>query len=622
MKSRTSCFNPAFSRHLLRRFWPLWALWLAVLILAGIGAPAGNPPEAYGSQDLYVQELNRVLLHTGVFLAEAAAAAGPLMTMAMLGWLYHPGSCGMVCSLPMRREEAYLSSVLTGLVPMIAAEVLVFLLILARFGGIEGVDRSHIVTWLTVVVMGSVGFYGFACFCGVLTGNTVVLPLVYVLLGCAAVVLESTVRALLGVLVYGYTWERLSFDWLAPLPRVLSSLNVVGEQIPPAPPVGSAIQAERNMVYHVEGLPYLAGFCAAGIVLALLAVPILRKRHMETAGEIVAVPVLRPIFRLCMAVGTALVLATVGCDELFGQIFTGRTLFPAAVVLLCLGAAIGYFIAEMLIRKTLRVFGRGWKLIGIICASLTLLAVLAETDVTGYEKRVPAPDEVMAVYMPYYSGDRLTDPASVRAYCDLHAGIVAHKAANDGAFPARSTTLTLRYVLKNGETFTRVYRVANDAAAQADPDSDIARYQALCNIPEAILGRVRADREVRAETILYAALEILTPNQAPDRKWDSETLRLSAETAESLYREGILPDAREGNIALWYAWDSDESRGESTAVSIDIELAPDPAKAPAGEYRAYDPRDHLSVTVLTRSEHTLRWLKDNLGMEARSREEP
>jgi hypothetical protein len=56
-------------------------------------------------------------------------------------------------------------------------------------------------------------------------------------------------------------------------------------------------------VYRVQDQGYLIAVGAAGLALGLLAVLILKKRHMESAGEIVAVPVLRPIFRVCMAVG-------------------------------------------------------------------------------------------------------------------------------------------------------------------------------------------------------------------------------------------------------------------------------------------------------------------------------
>ena len=83
----------------------------------------------------------------------------------------------------------------------------------------------------------------------------------------------------------------------------------------------------------------------------------------------------------------------------------------------------------------------------------------------------------------------------------------------------------------------------------------------------------------------------------------------------SLWAEGILPDAREGNIARWYAWDGEECRTEQTNVTVNLELFPAEGGAASYDYRAYSPRDHFDITVLTRSAHTLGWLKDTLGLE-------
>ena len=623
MRSKTSCFNRAFSRHLLRRFWPLWLLWLAALLVVAIGAPLGNPPEAYGSHMAYLNELNRTMLETGVFLAKAAAAAGPLMAMAMLGYLYNPRSCGMVCSLPMRREETYFTAVLTGLIPMLLADVLVFLLLLVRFGGMEGVHREYIVKWLELVVLGNAGFYGFACFCGLLTGSTVILPVVYVLLGCAAVVYESGVRAVLRMLVYGYTWDRIYISFLSPLPTILSDLHVNGLRAP-GWTEELAARGETEMIYQVKGMDYLVGFCIAGIALAVVAVLILKKRQMENAGDIVAVPVLRPLFRICMAVGTALVAASIVCDEFFSQVLSGRTLFAAVLATLILGAALGYFIAEMLIKKTLRVFGRGWKQLGLICAALILFAVLAKADVAGYETRLPEADAIEAVIVPH-NGDRFTDPDFIAAFRDFHAGLIAHRAENENTLSPRSMTISLNYELKNGKTFSRLYHIAVNEAAEQDPDSDLNRYENLMNRPEAILRRVGADRDIGEDTILYANLDIYSPNPVPNRGMQSETLRLTVDQAASLYREGILPDAEAGNIERWYAWESEACRSEPMNVCVNLGLTPRPGitadpvpTAVPLAVATYDPYQHLSITVLNRSENTLRWLKENLDLEPQS----
>ena len=47
--------------------------------------------------------------------------------------------------------------------------------------------------------------------------------------------------------------------------------------------------------------------------------------HMESAGDVVAVPVLKPVFQYCMAVGTALVLPVL-VSMLLGIRLNGRGL--------------------------------------------------------------------------------------------------------------------------------------------------------------------------------------------------------------------------------------------------------------------------------------------------------
>ena len=609
MRSRASCFNRAFSRSLLRRFWPLWALWLALLLTVGLGNPLGTPPEAYASRAVYLSQLNRVLLETGVILVNCAAAAAPLMVMAMLGYLYSPRACGMVNALPMRRGEAYLTAALTGLAPMLAADVLAYLLLLVRFGGIEGVDAGHIHTWFALVAMGNVAFYGMACFCGVLTGNAVVVPLVYFVLGVAALVVENASRELLGMLVYGYAWENERFAWLAPLAGLFNELEI------------SAVRdfaGQEAAVYTVRGLPYLAWLCAAGIALLLLGVPILRRRHMETAGDVVAVPVLRPIFRVCMAVGTGLVLAVFGCDAFFGS----RPAAPAVFLLLILGAALGFFAARMLLMKTLRVFSQGWLQLGVICVCLVLPFLLAELDVTGYETRVPDPAAVESVSMSYGRGITVEEPESVAAFCDFHRGLIAHKAANESARRRAYTMLPLNYTMKDGTRFTRLYRIPSDEAAQTDPGSDLAAYQAICNLPECILLRAGAARVITPDTVRSATLTV-EHRVGPRRQAD--TISLTPAQAVSLCEQGILPDAQAGAIGRWYVWESALTLEEQSNVTFDLELADDRTPiyvAAPGLYSGtlnYNPEAMISLNVLTCSAHTVRWLEENLALTPVSR---
>ena len=608
MKSGTSFYNRGFGLNLLRRFWPLWVLWLAVLLYAPLQLAGIRSIDYFRELD-YVNNVNRSLLETGTELAKFSIFAMPVMAMAMLSYLYDRRSCGLVNSLPMKRETAYFTAFFTGLAPMLLADVLAFLVLLSVCPRAPGVNAGHLGTWLLVVVLGTGAFYGFACFCGVLTGNVFVLPAVYAVLGCTAQVFEGAVHALLHTLVYGYTYQQEVFSRLSPLPTVLMTLNVTMQHAPtPADPrAADTVPA----VFSVSGLGYLAVICAAGLALGVLAVLILKKRHMESAGEIVAVPVLRPIFRICMSVGTAVVVACILCQEFLSRIVSGHALAVCACVLLAVGAALGWFVAEMLMKKSLRVFRRGWKQIGITAACLVLLAILAEADVTGYERAVPSPDDVASVRLQTGGSRELTDPESIASYCEFHRGLVAHKTENERASSTRYWNMPLTYTLKNGKTVQRVYRLVNNERAQADPGSDINRYQALANVPEAVMNRATAGgRAVTADTVARTHVNVSRYDET--RGWTNDTLPLSTEQAMSLYREGILPDAQAGKIGLWFPYEGEQCRALQSTVSVTIELTPLPQPGSEGSYY-WD--SVIDLNVLMSSANTLRWLKENLGVE-------
>ena len=612
MKSGTSFFNRSYSLHLLRRFWPLWALWLVLLILIGPVLLGSAPPESFGTPAEYANNLNRTILESGRILAFLSILAGPLVAMAMLSWLYSPRICGMVNALPMKRETVWFTSVLTGLLPMLAADLLVFLVILAGWGGRAGVETAHVRTWLKLVVLGNTAFYGMACFCGVLTGNVLVLPAVYLVLGCTASVAEGTARALLGDLVYGYTYDSLWLHGLSPFLHLTTVLHYVG-RLPGTAQAGSVQPGTVFPDYHMEGMGYLAAIAAAGVLLILLALPVLKKRNMESAGEIVAVPVLRPVFRVCMAVGCGLVGAAALCETVLCNLLHGRALAAAVVVTLCACAFIGFFAAQMLMKKTLRVFGGGWKQLGVICACLALFALLAEYDVMGYETRLPESAEVASVMLP--NSLEVSEPESIAACLEAHRGLIANKDRDEAAGSSRrGWVLQLNYALKNGKHFSRRYRIPINEADESDPTSSAMLWQTLSNTPEAILARAGARNTFTAGTIRYASVSVVRPTGDAMRGWQSEDCVLTPEQAESLYREGILPDAREGNIARSFVFSGSEQQRELTNVTVQIERETVRRLTPDGLGYYYDGDASLWLSVLESSSHTRRWLEENLGV--------
>ena len=334
---------------------------------------------------------------------------------------------------------------------------------------------------------------------------------------------------------------------------------------------------------------------------------------MESAGEIVAVPVLRPVFRVCMAVGCGLVGAAALCETVLCNLLHGRALAAAVVVTLCACAFVGFFAAQMLMKKTLRVFGGGWKQLGVICACLAVFALLAEYDVTGYETRLPDSAEVASVMLP--NSLEVSGPESIAACLEAHRGLIANKDRDEAAGSSRrGWVLQLDYALKNGKHFTRRYRIPINEADESDPTSSAMLWQTLANTPEAILARAGARNTFTAKTIRYACVMVDLPTGDPMRGWQNEQYVLTPEQAESLYLEGILPDAREGNIARNYVFSGSEQQRELTNVTVQIERETERRLTPDGMGYYYDGDASLWLSVLESSSHTRRWLEENLGV--------
>ena len=595
MKSRISFYNRGVGRNLLRRFWPLWTAYLLVLIVVGPVQIAAVDRSADPAQTVFIiNQLNHTILDSAVMLARVEVVAAALVAMAMFSYLYNPRACGLMNTLPLRRETTYLTAFFTGLVPMLLVDLAVFGLVCAVAGNRTGADTRCLWLWLGTVALANVAFYGMASFCAVLTGNVLILPLVYVVLGCTAIVVEGSVRTLLGTLVYGYTYQKFLFARLSPVSYVFSNVFVTYRQL------DEPINMRRDLItYQLSDFPYFFWIALAGLVLTGLAVLILRRRHMESAGDVVAVPVLRPVFRVCMAVGCAIVLVDVMNHAFFDRMLGGTAAAVMTVLMLPIGAFVGFFGAEMLMKKTLGVFRRGWKQLGLIAACLVTFALCAELDVTGYETYVPAPEEIDNVRI--LSGQtELKEAETVALYRALHQQIVDHKADNERA--KVTYHLNLHYFLTDGRELYRMYDLAMPAGVLDDPASDMSAFERLINSPE-----VRMTRFVDGITeddVYRARVNRVLSNGMGEL--EGKDFSLTREQAVELYNTCILPDAKDGTIGLYFLSDSERANRERTTASVSLELWQQPGSQEPGTR-------YISIEVLKSAARTCRWIEENLG---------
>ena len=504
MQFGTSYFNKTlFAKH-FARFWPIWGLYgLIWTMCLPLGILAGSR-SGWMAADARVLPLN-YLDTSGWFSAATLLAAvfGLLAAMAVFSYLYSARSVSLFHALPLRREGLFLTSYLAGLGFLILPNLAVFLLALAAEAACGAVVFSSLFTWLVVSSLLNLFFYSFAVFCAMFTGHILALPAFYVVLNGLAAGLAVLFGQMAHEFLFGFdgaAWLTAVASWLSPVLR-LSACHVVIPTVMDAAGTGRADYASA----YFTGLGYVALYALVGVALAAVALAVYRRRQLETAGDVVSVSWVRPVFKYGVAFCAAVALGET-LYSLFSALLP-RGAWGLLLMLLLWGAA-GYFVAEMLLRKKFWVFRGSWKGCAVLLCCLTAAMCLMEFDVTGFERRVPDPARVQSVSLdagstaPYDDsngqGLLLDGPEDIAAVTELHRAIVAWKADIEGTEPGYTyerldsglevetsgqAWVQLRYTRTDGSVVTRSYRIPLTQEALDDPDTPAARLDALLNAP-------------------------------------------------------------------------------------------------------------------------------------------
>ena len=607
MKSSRLSFNTSIARNTLRRCWPLWAAYLGFLLVTFPLPLLSEIRTARGRSGVSLLYVGREqIAQMAAFQALAGMAVAVLTVMLLFGYLYNGRGNTLMNSLPIRRESLFLTLYLTGLIPMLLCELLVMGLTMLLTAAYD-IGTVWFLRWFACAALGLLAFYGFALFCAMLTGNILVLPAVYVVLNLTVIGFETCIRELLSNLVYGMTPGALRLSFLSPPVKISDDLKVV---------------TSYPETVRMEGLGTLAVYAAVGVMFALLALLLYRKRRMESVSDFVAIPVLKPVFRVCMGFGGAFLFAAVIFENFFQNSVSGSAAAWVMAVLLVIGACLGWLIAEMMIRRTVRAFPLPRKGLALICLICVMTVIAAETDVTGFEKRVPDPDKVD--HVEFCFDTEFSDPENIRLVTELHRELVRDKQIYDSksedymrlgekAYRLNAQGeqeadlwmdywVPISYVMQNGRELQRVYTIVFNAHDVDRPDSTMGKILNLLNSREGIRSRMQTTVPMEAQYVNYAVINREGLNGMEN------SYRLSPQETLELWNMAMLPDAEDGNLSLYTIVDTEENMKTQTNLRIDINLF--------DETRTHDPYywNH-SYRVFTFSERCLDWIEEHTKLD-------
>ncbi|MEL7568609.1 MAG: DUF6449 domain-containing protein, partial [Dehalobacterium sp.] len=285
-------------------------------------------------------------------------------------------STGMMHSLPFTRKAHYLNHSLAGLI-LLLAPVLLNGIILAVLQGVTFLssyyDLIDVLRWMGFTALFNILFYAISIFVGMFTGSSI------------AQIVFTYIFHVLPVGINAF-WSFNLRQWLWGFAETNSQMSMIND-LPFVALVDSRLGPEYFTGLNI--FLYLL-FTAVFLVLGYYVYKI---RKMESAGEIVVFPVVRPIFKYGV---------TICCTLVGGVYFAEVSRDSLAIIVfgyLC-SSFLGYWVAEMLMKKSFRVWGayKGYLAYTLL---LMLLLISVKTDFIGYQSRVPELDQVEKVYLGY-----------------------------------------------------------------------------------------------------------------------------------------------------------------------------------------------------------------------------
>ena len=584
MKSKISFFNAGLFKSTLRRFWPLWFIHFGGWFLFMPVLTLFNSMGQNRSEDFLFD-----IVHSAVFASPIVSCLMAIITaMAVFSFMYNSRSTGLIASLPLRRETVFGSVWLGGVAAVICANLVIALLsFVFSLGAVSDTAFAFkaVMIWFGVYSMQFLLFFGIATITAVMTGSIVVLPVLFFIFNFFAVIMEYIVRMHFSCLIWGmanFSFDSV-LDFLSPVVYMLGNFRL-------------GINYDYNQLSDVRTLVAVTYthwtatviYCAAGLLFSAAALLIYRKRRMESAGDVVAVRCLKPVFKYgvtaCSALCGGMLLYT-----LLYAIFNNPSLSVVIMIpSLIIFALVGYFGARMLLEKSLHVFHDGWVGILVVCCLCAVFTLGCDLDVFGIGRYVPDEDSIEYIsYSTTGNGGEVRSREGISEFRALHESIIKdmdrYKSLDLNY--ENSEYICFRYTLKSGQLITRQYDILTG-------DENYEKCYELLNSPSILLESftptIPVDTEHCMYSVFFTGSEIgefpLTPEQAVD-----------------FYDNALIPDVKAGRYIT--------GSGPYYLATITLELADDDAKPGYPNYTS------LTCEINTGCTSCISWVKDELGID-------
>ncbi len=530
MKSRTSFFNLTALRKDITRFAPVWALYLIGGLLVGLTTLSGS--------DYMRHEGVRALASSIGALTVVNLVYAIISAELLFGDLFNSRLCNALHAFPLRRESWFATHTVAGLLFSFVPNLILSICFLPMMGELWYISFL----WLLGVTLTYVFFFALAAFSAMCTGNRFAMAAVYTIINFASMIVYWFVATFYEPLLTGLHIRESSFSRLCPAVWA-ADLELVEFTYKRFNTTEILVDSFGNNRYYdskyvFQGLTpnwwYLAIIAVIGVVLLGAALLLYRRRKLESAGDFVAFSWLKPIFSvvftLCM--GAAF--------ELFADLF-----ISVDYVFLAVGIVVGYFVGQMLLQRTVRVFHKRTFANCIVIGALLVISIcLTAIDPLGITRWTPKPEKVESItlssnyyYQPEWdykvnNAQVITTPALIEDLVEVHELLIEEEWNNENYLNGFNA-VHLTYKMSDGRQIVRRYYYYSRSVEE--------RMNKFFSAPEFVLGYEDWEDYLATVDYLYVADQKYTGTKAIELltaiKKDCEAGTMTQSYAQSPYRD-------------------------------------------------------------------------------------
>lgn len=480
MKSKTSCFNATILKKNIVRYWPLWALYLCYLLcLMSLELWRNLNVNYYGSERsertfwAIADIISVGLLPGPVFLVAV------IMAMAVFSYLYSARSANMMHSFPVSRLELFSTNYVSGLIFLLVPEMITFVVTMLVCFAKQITCIQYLFLWLLGAMGMSFFAYSLAVFVVMFTGQLFTVPVYFYIANYLYVGCKYMVCTIIEMVSFG-----INDYWDPGKLCVLSPIFYLGSKIE----VESTYDAASGLAdgLKISGLESIGIYAASAVVIVLAAYQLYRRRQIESAGDMVSIGIVKPIFRWGTALCGGVLLSLLSTEFLYENSVQMVDTFVCIIITMLVFGFLCFFIAEMLLQKRFRVFRKKrileWS--GFAVVSVVFLA-LFKLDVFGIESYVPVGEDVEQAFI-YMDYPIAVDEEKMPRLLELHRQILADEErylenikTENGYYYT-----TIRYYLKDQTVVERRYPLPVSEEYLADSDSPTAVFLSWEREPE------------------------------------------------------------------------------------------------------------------------------------------